>query len=285
MIGSWLRIAATALTLVAPALAADENDWSVPHAPFKIFGNAYYVGTQGIAAVLVTSPTGHLLIDGATPEAAQQIAANIRTLGFKVEDVKLIANSHIHFDHAGGIAELQRLSGATVKASPASAPWLSSGKVDADDPQAATLPAMEPTAKVTTIRDGEILKIGTTAVRAVFTPGHTSGGTTWTWKACEGARCLNIVYADSITTAASGGYRFTEHPEVMAAFIKSFAVVDALPCDILVSVHPGFSDLWTRLAKREAGNADGLLDTGACHRYVAIMRAWMDKTIAGEKAK
>lgn len=262
-----------------------ENDWSTPHAPFKIFGDTYYVGTQGIAAVLVTSPTGHLLIDGATPEAARQIAANIRTLGFKIEDVKLIANSHVHFDHAGGLAELQRLSGAAVKASPASAPVLSSGKVDPSDPQAAALPAMKPIANVSVIKDGEVLAVGTTAVRAVFTPGHTSGGTTWTWQACEGSRCLNIVYADSLTSAASGGYRFSDHPAAVAALTRSFAVVDALPCDILISVHPGFSQLWPRLAKREAGDADGMRDPEACRRYAGDMRAWLDKTLAAEKAK
>ena len=95
--------------------------WNVAQKPFQVFGNTYYVGLHGLSAILVTSDAGHVLIDAALPESVPQIAANIRTLGFRIEDVKLIANSHVHFDHAGGIAELQKLSGARVVASPWSA--------------------------------------------------------------------------------------------------------------------------------------------------------------------
>src|SRR5919198_3963806 len=124
-----------ALALAAP-LAAQSTDsasarraaecpscaeWNAPHAPVRIHGNTYFVGTNGLSAILVTSPAGHVLIDGGLPESAPLIAANIRAAGFRVEDVKLILNSHDHFDHAGGIAALQRLSGARVAASPLSA--------------------------------------------------------------------------------------------------------------------------------------------------------------------
>ena len=119
-----------AALLITPALAAaadDENhlhcdncdEWNEPQAPFNIFGNTWYVGTGGLSAILVTGPEGHVLLDGALPQSAAQIQANIEALGFRIGDVKLIVNSHEHFDHAGGIAALQRASGATVAASAA----------------------------------------------------------------------------------------------------------------------------------------------------------------------
>ena len=89
----------------------------MPQQPFRIYGNSYYVGTHGLGSVLITSAAGHVLIDGDLPESVPQIVAHIRSLGFKAEDIKLIVNSHVHFDHAGGIAELQKLSGARVAAS------------------------------------------------------------------------------------------------------------------------------------------------------------------------
>jgi metallo-beta-lactamase class B len=95
--------------------------WNTPQTPFRVYGNTYYVGPHGLSSILVTSDAGHVLIDGAIPESVPQIVANIRSLGFRIEDVKLILNSHVHFDHAGGIAELQRLSGARVVASKSSA--------------------------------------------------------------------------------------------------------------------------------------------------------------------
>src|SRR5438093_8055174 len=100
----------------APA-CANCPEWNTPQTPFRIFGNTYYVGPHGLSSILITSKNGHVVIDGGLPESAQQVAANIRALGFRIEDVKLILNSHVHFDHAGGIAELQRLSGAHVMAS------------------------------------------------------------------------------------------------------------------------------------------------------------------------
>src|ERR1043165_7837867 len=92
--------------------------WNRAQQPFRIYGNTYYVGPHGLSSILITSKAGHILIDGALPESVPQIVANIRSLGFRIEDVKLIVNSHVHFDHGGGIAELQRLSGARVAARP-----------------------------------------------------------------------------------------------------------------------------------------------------------------------
>ena len=110
-------------------------EWNVPQRPFRVYGNTFYVGPHGLSAILITSPSGHSLIDGALPGSAPQIAQNIRALGFRAEDVKLILNSHAHFDHAGGIAYLQRVTGATVAASALSATVLERGLSGPDDPQ------------------------------------------------------------------------------------------------------------------------------------------------------
>jgi len=60
------------------------------------------VGTGGLTALLVVSDQGHVLIDSALPESAPGIAASVQVLGFRVEDIKLIVNSHAHRDHADG---------------------------------------------------------------------------------------------------------------------------------------------------------------------------------------
>src|SRR5690349_20870602 len=135
--------------------------WNIPQVPFRIYGNTYYVGPHGLSSILVTSSAGHVLIDGALPESVPQIVANIRTLGFRIEDVKLIVNSHAHFDHAGGVAELQRLSHATVAASPASAAVIERGTSGPDDPQYGSLPGFAPVRGVRVIADGETVRVGT----------------------------------------------------------------------------------------------------------------------------
>src|SRR5262249_28164948 len=159
------------------------------------------------------------------------IASHIRALGFRVEDVKLILNTHVHFDHAGGIAELQRLSGARVAASEASAKVLRAGKSGPDDPQYATLPPIAPVANVEVVKDGETVRVGPLELTAHVTPGHTPGGTTWTWKSCEKDRCLDIVYADSLNPIASRGFLFSDsaHAAARDGFAKSYATLESLP--------------------------------------------------------
>ena len=169
-------------------------EWNKAEPPFRIFGNTYYVGTHGLSSILITSPVGHVLIDGDLPQSAGLIADSIRSIGFRLEDVRLIVNSHVHFDHAGGIAELQRRSGARVVASTWSAEVLKKGGVRKGDPQYGTLPPIAAVKNVSVFRDGESLHVGEITVTPHLTPGHTPGGTSWTWKSCEGTVCSDMVY-------------------------------------------------------------------------------------------
>jgi metallo-beta-lactamase class B len=251
----------------------------------RIYGNTYFVGVHGLSSILITSPRGHILIDGDLPESAAKIATSIRALGFRVEDVRLILNSHVHFDHAGGIAALQSLSGAQVAASAASAKVLRAGHSGADDPQFAQARSFARVAQVKVITDGETLRVGTLAVTAHLTPGHTAGGTSWTWQSCESGRCLSIAYVDSLTAVSDATFRFahsTSYPNVLGDFEHSFATVSALPCDILLTPHPDASGLWQRLERRERGDTDALVDRAACRDLAAGARRQLAARLASE---
>src|SRR5258705_4104553 len=164
------------------------ESWNETQRPFRVFGSTYYVGTHGLAAVLITSSEGHVLIDGGLPESALRIVAAIRELGFRIEDVKLLLNSHVHFDHAGGLARLQRLSGASVAASPSSAEVLRRGTSGRDDPQFGILEPIAPLTRVQVVADGAVLHVGPVAVTAHFTAGATPRGPSRARRAPEGAR-------------------------------------------------------------------------------------------------
>ena len=260
--------------------------WNEPRAPFRVFGNTYYVGTAGISAFLVTSPEGHVLLDGGLTQSAPRIDDSIRALGFKTSDVKLILNSHAHFDHAGGIAALARASGATVAASARGARDLHAGGPGPDDPlfaQGQAFMGFPPVRRVRTVADGEKLKVGPIEVTAHLTPGHTPGSTTWTWRSCEGERCASVVYADSVTPVAAPGFRYTGAPE--AAFRAGLAKIAALPCDVLLTPHPYASMLEERAARaKEAGSA-AFVDPRACAEYAAAGRKGVDERIEKERAE
>ena len=277
----------SAIVLIASLVTAKAADWYGPQEPFAVYGNTYYVGTGGLSAILVTSPAGHVLIDVGAPKSPPRIVENIRKLGFKVEDIRYILNSHEHHDHAGGIAELQKLSGATVLASPAAAEVISSGQPDKTDPQLPHLVPMTPVTKIRVIHNGEVVRLGPLALTAHFTPGHAKGGTSWTWQSTENGRMANMVYADSLYALSGDAVRFSDnpgYPNAKAAVEESIAAVESLKCDVLVAAHPELSGLWERKAKQAAlGNA-AFIDNDACRNYAAKARAWLARTLAADAA-
>jgi metallo-beta-lactamase class B len=253
------------------------DGWSDAAPPARIFGNTYYVGTCGISVLLVTSPAGHVLIDGATEEAVPSILANIRALGFDPRDVRTIVGSHEHVDHMGGFAALRAATGAEVRLRAPARAVMATGRTDPADPQAGIIPDMRPTMVGAVLEENEIFSFGAIAMSSVPTPGHTSGGTSWTWRPCEGSNCATFAYIDSLSAVSRDDYRFSDHPERVAPFRETFARVSRLPCDILVTPHPSFSNLFERLS-----GAEPLVDRDACRRLVHMMRGRLDARLAQE---
>lgn len=257
-------------------------EWNRPHAPVRLFGNTYYVGTSGLTALLVTSSDGHVLLDGGLPESAPLIRRNIEALGFRLTDVRVILNSHAHNDHAGGIAMLARISGATVAASAPSARWLQAGNGLDDDPQQGMSAPYPAVPRVRVLRDGEVVQVGRLALTAHFTGGHTPGGTSWSWRSCEGDMCHDLVYADSQTPLSTDGFRYTSNPSYPSAtvdFRKGHALLERVPCDILVTPHPSASELFDRLER------GALVDPGACKRLAAAARRALEARLASERGR
>lgn len=265
----------------ALAKACEGRDgWSDAAPPAKIFGNSYYVGTCGISVILVTSSDGHLLIDGATAEAVPSILANIEKLGFKPSDVKLIIGSHEHVDHMGGFAALKAATGARLLVREPARAALETGKTDPADPQFGIIPDMAPAAVDGVVMDKEVVTLGALQLRAIATPGHTSGGTSWSWRSCEGSNCATIAYIDSMSAISADAYRFTDHPERVAPFRATFDRVTGTRCDILITPHPSVSNLFPRMSGKEP-----LIDPSACRRLSDAMRARLDARLAKEAAK
>lgn len=261
------------------AACADRDGWSDPAPPAKIFGNSYYVGTCGISAVLIDAPGGLILIDGATAEAAPSILANIRALGFDPAKLRFILTSHEHLDHVGGVKAIREASGAHVFARREAVKALASGELDATDPQFGETPGFAGFPVARTVEDGEVLRIEKIELTARATPGHTPGGTSWTWRSCEGADCRTIAYIDSLSAVSADGYRFTDHPEYVAVLRATLAKVPALPCDILITPHPGASNVFARMA----GDAP-LTDPNACRAYADAGTKRLDERLAREAA-
>jgi metallo-beta-lactamase class B len=256
-----------------PHQCDDCATWNKPREPFRVFGNTYYVGSDGLSALLITGDAGHILLDGGLSQTAPLINANIRRVGFKTEDIKLIAVSHGHFDHGGGVASLQRFTGATVAASPATAAALRRGENTPDDPQFGFGRAFNgfPAVKIVReVADGEVIRIGNLAVTVHHIPGHSPGSAAYTWQSCERGKCLNLVYADSLTSPSAPGFKYGKAG--LELFRRSIDKVAALPCDIVLSPHPSFTQVDAKLKRRaemKGQGTDPFIDANGCKAYAA----------------
>ncbi len=259
-----------------------KEDFSAPAPPARLYGNTYYVGTCTVSVLLVTSPRGHVLVDAATEAAVPTILANIRALGFDPRDIRWIVTSHEHWDHVGGLAALAKATGAKVALSAPAAAVIASGKGDPADSQYADLTdhPIRPVQADRIIKAGSVVRVGPLRLVASLTPGHTAGSTSWTWQACAGKQCRMVSYVDSISALAAPPYRFSDHPEAVARFRRTFAAVAAGQCGILVTPHPSASDLFERMLGEQP-----LAPAGACRDYAKTARERLDGVLAKEAAK
>jgi len=266
----------------APFECEQCDSWNEPQEPFRVHGNTWFVGTDGLTSILIETDDGLILIDGGLPQSAALIIANVRSLGFDPMMIKAILLSHAHFDHAGGVAALQRLTRANVFTSEAGAPVLTIGRLAADDPQyvagsdSGSFPAVD---NVRAVGDGEFVSVGGVDVKAVYTPGHTSGSVTWTWESCALGTCYDVVYADSMSAVSAQDFSFAESGAA-DQIIESAGIIGDLDCDILLSPHPFFFGMYDKLERRDDGNP--FVNNFACTFYAESSLDWLEQRLKAE---
>jgi metallo-beta-lactamase class B len=263
------------------AACGTREGWSDPAPPAHIYGNSWYVGTCGITVVLIETSAGLILIDSGPEDAAPHVLANVRALGFNLQQIKWLLMTHEHFDHVGGMAAIQQATGARLIVSPGAAAAMRTGKADPEDPQAALLAKypMKPARVDRVLRSGAALLIGGSRFTMHANPTHSPGSASWTWQSCEGGTCLTIAYADSVSTISSDDYHFTQHPERVEAARAGLRTIEALPCDLLLTPHPSSSDLLERLS-----GTVPLRVPRACIAYAAGGSDRLAKRLEREKA-
>lgn len=274
----WLKLFGGALAAgplfgarYTPAVA----EWNRPVEPRRIAGNLYYVGAAGVSSFLFADPAGHILVDTGFRETVPLIDANLKKLGFRLEDVRVVLSNHAHYDHCAGLAEVKRRTKARFLANPADAPAYERGGLR-DFAFGDRFP-FEPVTPDGALRDGEEIVVGQTRLKPVFTPGHTKGCTTFTTRLEDK---YNVVLAGSVSAP---GYRLvgnTAYPEMVRDFEASFARLRALPCEIFLSFHGWDFDLERKLAAR---GPNPFVDPQGLGAYVDRSRAAFQKLLAQQR--
>lgn len=238
-----LGAAVAAIALASAAPAADPANWTQPTAPFRIAGNIYYVGTKGLAAYLIGTPDGLILLDATMEQNVPAIEANIKALGFKLSDVKILLNSHAHFDHAGGLAAMKRDTGATLEAMDGDVWALENGKHFGDQNYVGTF---APVKVDRVLKDGDTVKLGGVTMTAVLTAGHTRGCTTWTTTVKLKIGVKNVIFPCSLSVAGNVLFGNKAYPGIVDDYRASFKRMAAMKADIVLPAHPELANVLGR---------------------------------------
>jgi len=253
-----LLVLACLTPFVRPAHADTHPDWTTPLPPFKIADNLYYVGSRDLAAFLITTPSGNILINANLETSPPQIRASIEQLGFRYKDTKILLNGQAHFDHMAGAAEILRETHARNEVMAGDADVVESGGRTDFLANTGSLQLYPPAHVDRILHDGDTVTLGGTTLTAHLTPGHTRGCTTWTFRVHlpgdPANQLRNVVIVGGISFWSD--FHFVDrpghpasYPGIAQNFTRTFQTLHALPCDIFLGAHGGYFDLLGKLPR------------------------------------
>jgi metallo-beta-lactamase class B len=257
------------------------QDRSLPFEPRRIIGNIYYVGTNLISSFLIVTPAGNILLDTGHIQMLPQVATNIEKLGFKLHDVKILLNSHAHFDHCGGFAEFKRRTSAHVVASMLDGElMMRGGKGDffwGDDL------AYEPIKPDRIISDGERVELGNVSLTAHLTPGHTKGCTSWSMPVNEDGKNYDVLFLCGLTVSR---YKLTnndQYPNIVEDARNTLQKLRGMHADVMLASHGFYFDLEGKAARQKAGASNPFIDPGELDRHIAEMEKDFEEALKAQE--
>ena len=281
-----LLVAAILTFLIAGGLRAQQTpDWTAPFPPHQVIGNIYYVGSQGLASYLITTPQGNILINSSLEASVPLIRESIEKLGFHFSDTKILLISHAHWDHCAGSAAIKELTGAKYMVMDADVPEIEAGGKGNFQYGENMGSRYQPTKVDRILHDRDEVKLGDTVLVAHLTPGHTKGTTTWAMKAREGNKTYNVVIIGSPNVNA--GYKLVNnalYPQIAEDYAKMFRVLKSLPADVFLGAHGNYYGMEEKYARLKNSGANPFIDPEGYKKYVADKEQEFLAELAKQKA-
>jgi metallo-beta-lactamase class B len=253
-------VVACCLVLVAtPPLIAQNEEWTRPFPGHRVVGNLYAVGTYDLSVFLITSQDGHILINTGLEDSTTQIRENIESLGFELEDVKILLTMQAHWDHTAALAEIKEITGAEMWATVGDARVLEDGGFS--DPHFGGRESFRPVSVDKIIADGDLIEVGETRLMVLETPGHTEGSSSYTMRVREDGREYAVAIAN-MGTINPGKKLVVDptYPGVAEDFAETFRMQKALDVDIWVSAHGSQYDLHDKYVAGQQYSPDTFVD-------------------------
>ncbi len=285
MVSPWsLVVTLLALTVASRSMAAQRPaNWTDTISPFRVIDNVYYVGSAGLSAWLITTPKGHILLDVGLPANADLVERNIRSLGFQTADVRILLNTHAHDDHAGGLAQLKRTTGARLYAMAGDRRALERGVyAGSEENRDLRFPGV---IVDSVLRDRSTVTLGGVTLTAHHTPGHSAGCTTWTMPVTDtGARHMAVFFC-SVSVAANRLAPRPQYPGIVRDYPRTFARLKTLGADVLLAPHAEQFDLLAKRARMVAGQSNPFIVPGELEELTAAMEESFVKELSRQRQK
>jgi metallo-beta-lactamase class B len=263
-------------------LAQVMGKWTAPFEPFNLIDNIYYVGTDGIAVYVIKTSQGLILMDTAVPQSTGMIKDNITKLGFKPGDIKVILNSHAHFDHTGGFAEMKQETGAQLVAGERDKPLLEGGYYPGDEKDADV--SFTPVKVDRAVKEGDKVTLGDTTLVAHEMPGHTPGCTSWEMTVKDGKEDRDVLFFCSGTVALNRLVGQPTYPGIVEDYRSTYAKAKAMHPDVLLGPHPEVYGMQAKRAQMKDGAPNPFVKPGELATYVASLEQDFDKQLAKQTA-
>ena len=254
--------------------------WAKPIEPFQMAPQVWYVGTENLSSILITTPEGHLLIDAGLDQSAELIKSNIERLGFKVGDIQYLLNSHARLDQAGGLAKMKAWSGARLITSRENAKQLALG--GAEDFALGDALLFPPVIVDREIRNRERFYLGGVEITALLTPGHLPGATSWKIKLSNKDV---LIYADSLATPDYYLINNKNYPTIVDDLNDSFAVLSEQKVDIFIASKGERFNLKGKINQYKKGDQRAFYDREGLARYVDLSKAALNKQLEAQTTK
>jgi metallo-beta-lactamase class B len=270
----FVRTSLAAFALTAALLAQETPSWTEAFPPHRVIGNVYYVGSKGLAAYLITTPQGNILINSNLESSVPMLRENVEKLGFDFSDTKILLISHAHWDHCAGSAGVKAATGAQYMVMDADVHDIETGGKENFHYGNSAGTFYKPAKVDRILHDGDEVRLGGVTLVAHLTAGHTKGCTTWTLKANDGGKTYSVVIVGSPNV--NEGYRLVNnslYPPIATDYEHTFAVLKSLPCDVFLGAHGDYYKLSAKYPRLKAGGANPFIDPDGYRRYVADREA------------
>ena len=235
-------------------------EWSKAYTPFRIAGNLYYVGTYDLACYLITTNKGNILINTGLANSYSIISNNIKQLGFKVSDIKILLTTQAHYDHMGAMADFQKLTHASVMMDKEDVNVAKDGG-SSDYALGGKEPSYKPVKTDRLLSDGDLISLGNMTLKMLHHPGHTKGSCSYLFEVKDNKKAYKILIANmpSIVTDK----KFSEipaYPKIEEDYRNTLQKMKNISFDIWLSSHASQFDLHNKYKEDAPYNPQTFVD-------------------------